>query len=225
VRLGDNCSSCHPRIQSPEFCFAFPCIAGEEVKESFYSTRKFGRRASEQSSNLESGLPGRAPGEHVSTLQGVDHGGWSKSSIDGESAERASVCSANGFRVRSTESTSAGGDEGVCAKQSENGVSAEVRSSRSTESESTCGVRGVESRRKQPMERRGRHQEATASGASASRLVESCWVTTATGAIAGAAPETRASRSVEGCWVTTPRERLQEERRRRGRPGRTRAAG
>ncbi len=35
--------------------------------------------------------------------------------------------------------------------------------------------------RKQPMERRGRHQEATASGASASRLVESCWVATAHG--------------------------------------------
>ena len=72
-------------------------------------------------------------------VQGVDHGGWSKSnidgesadggwkkcSIDGESAERVSACSANG--VRSTESTSAGGDEGVCVGLGENGVSAGVQ--------------------------------------------------------------------------------------------------
>ena len=159
-RLGDNCSSCHPRIQSPDFWFASPCIAGEKAKESFYSLRKFGRRASEQSSNPESGSPERALGEHVSTLQRVDHGGWSKSSVDGESAdggwtkcssdgesaERVSACRANGVSGRSTESTSAGGDEGVCVERGENGVSAGVqsRSSRSTESGSTCGVRGVE---------------------------------------------------------------------------------
>ena len=157
--MGDNCSSCHPRIQSPDFWFASPCIAGEKAKESFYSSRKFGRRASERSSNPESGSPERALGEHVSTLQRVDHRGWSKSSIggesadggwkkcsiDGESAERVSACSANGVSGRSTESTSAGGDKGVCVKRGENGVSAGVRSSRSTESGSTCGVRGVES--------------------------------------------------------------------------------
>ena len=86
-RMGDKCSSCHPRIQSPDFWFASPCIAGEKAKESFYSSRKFGRRASEQSSNPESGSPERALGEHVSTLQRVDHRGWSKSSIGGESAD------------------------------------------------------------------------------------------------------------------------------------------
>ena len=64
-----------------------------------------------------------------------------------------SACRANGVSGRSAESTSAGGrDEGVCVKLGENGVSAGVqsrstgvRSSRSTESGSTCDVAGVES--------------------------------------------------------------------------------
>ena len=127
-------------------------------KGSFYSRRKFGRRASEQSPNPESGSPERALGEHFSTLQEVDHRGWSKSSVDGESAdggwtkcssdgesaERVSAGSANGVSGRSTGSTSAGGDDGVCVGRGENGVSAgvQVRSGRGTESGSTCGARG-----------------------------------------------------------------------------------
>ena len=128
--LGEYCLSCHPQIQSPDFWFASPCIVGEKEKGSFYSSREFGQRASERSSIPESGSPERALGEHVSTLQGLDHGGWSKSSvdgesadgvwtkfsIDGESAERVSACSANGVSGRSTESTRAGGDEGVCVE-------------------------------------------------------------------------------------------------------------
>ena len=47
--------------------------------------------------------------------------GWTECSIDGESAERASACSANGVSGRCTVSTSGGGDEleGVCVKRGE----------------------------------------------------------------------------------------------------------
>ena len=62
-RMGVNCSSCHSQLQSPDCWFASPCLAGEKAKESFYSRRRFGRRASEQSSNPESGSPERALGE------------------------------------------------------------------------------------------------------------------------------------------------------------------
>ena len=67
--LGEYCSSCHSQLQSPDFWFASPCLAGEKAKESFYSRRKFGRRASEQSSNPESGSPESTRGTRFSAAE------------------------------------------------------------------------------------------------------------------------------------------------------------